>query len=204
MLERSPAGCIASIYKVTVCYRTLWRVTSCYHDTMQARVTLHSKKDRERRYAVQWLRRRGIDARPRDHEHPDFVVHHGAETLGIEIVEYHGGGASSRGGSKGRQVEAAWEALQAHADKFRERNPDIDPFEVVLHFSRYRMPPPSSFEDFCNAIAGLIRQSIDLAPGQRRDIPITADIDQLLSSYLLGVQLIKVERTGRNGNGLRF
>jgi hypothetical protein len=70
-------------------------------------MTRSAKKERERFCAAQWLLRRRIAARLEDHEHPDFVARHGAEMLGIKIVEYHGGGASGRGGSKGRQVEAA-------------------------------------------------------------------------------------------------
>src|ERR1044072_6866669 len=99
-------------------------------------MTQSAKKERERRPAAEWLRRRGIKARLLEHEHPDFIVKHGDETLGIEIVEFHAGGPSTRGGSSVRQVEAAWQALRDYSSDYRKRHPDIDPFAVSLHFRR--------------------------------------------------------------------
>ena len=53
-------------------------------------------------------------------------------------------------------------------------------------------PPARSFEPFCNAVAKLIRQHGDALPEDAKlDIAITADLDELLATYLLGVQLIK-------------
>jgi hypothetical protein len=150
-------------------------------------MTRQTKKDRERFYAKQWLLRRRISACLEDHEHPDFVVRHEGETLGIEIVEYHGE-ASGRRGRKGRQVEAAWETLQDYSDKFRERYPDIDSVDVRLHFKDYKMPPPRSFEPFCKAIAELIRNNQGLGENIKRTIKNQA-LHPLLDEYLLGVEL---------------
>ena len=152
-------------------------------------MTRQTQKERERFYAAQWLRRRGIAARPENHEHPDFLVRCKGETLGIEIVEYHGG-MVGRGGSKGRQVEAAWEALQDFSDEFRERNPDVARVEVRLHFKGYRMPSPRSYEAFCTAVATLIRQSTGLADRVRLSVKMDPKIHPLLATYLIGVELI--------------
>jgi hypothetical protein len=155
-------------------------------------MTQRAKKERERRPAAEWLRRRGIKARLQDHEHPDFIVEHGGETLGIEIVEFHAGASSRRGGSRMRQVEAAWRALCDYSSHYREQHPDIDPFVVFLHFSRYKIPPVRSFGAFCNAVARLIRQHGQAIPEDAKlDIAITAEFDDLLAGYLRGVQLIK-------------
>jgi hypothetical protein len=155
-------------------------------------MTQSAQKERERRPAAEWLRRRGIKASLQDHEHPDFIVEHGHETLGIEIVEFHAGERSAGGGSSARQVEAAWQALCDYSSNYRKQHLDIDPFVVLLHFRRYRMPPARSFQAFCGAVAKLIRRYGDTIPEDaKQDITITADIDELLARYLLGVQLIK-------------
>ena len=155
-------------------------------------ITQKAKKERERRPAAEWLRRRGIAARLQDHEHPDFIVEHGSETLGIEVVQFHAGGPSRRGGSSARQVEAAWEALCDYSCDYRKLHSDIDPFVVVLHFSRHRMPSAGSFEEFCDAVARLIRQhGAGIPEDAKLDLAITADIDKLLASYLRGMQIIK-------------
>jgi hypothetical protein len=146
-------------------------------------MTQRTKKERERRPAAEWLRRRGIKARLQDHEHPDFIVEHDAETLGIEIVEFHAGGPAKRGGSTARQVEAAWQGLCDYSCDYRKRHPDIDPFIVVLHFRRYRIPPMRSFEAFCNAIARLIRKHGNAIPeNAKQDIALTPDMDDLLAA----------------------
>jgi hypothetical protein len=151
-------------------------------------MTRSEKKERERFYASQWLLRRRIAARLEDHEHPDFVVQYGAERLGIEIVEYHGG-TLGRGGSKGRQVEASWDALRDYSDDFRERTPDIDRVGVRLHFKEYRMPPPRSFEDFCNAVAELVRKSGRVVDKVKLAVKLDPVLHPLLADYLIGVEL---------------
>jgi hypothetical protein len=96
-------------------------------------MTRQAQKDEERFYAMEYLRRRGIDGRVADTEHPDFLIYTSSGTLGIEVISY--------GANRGRQVDSAWGALQEHSDKFRERNPDLRRFGVRLHFRAYRMPP---------------------------------------------------------------
>lgn len=150
-------------------------------------MTRSSKKEREKFYAAQWLLRRRIKARLEDSEHPDFVVRLSGETLGIEIIEYHSG-VMRRGGSRGRQVEAAWEALQDYSDMFRERNLDIDHVDVRLHFKAYRMPPRRLFESFCSGVADLIREATGLIEGVRHTIKMKPELHPLLADYLDGIE----------------
>lgn len=161
-----------------------------------AAMTRLAKKQRERFYASLWLQRRGVSGLLEEGEHPDFVVRLSAETLGIEIVEYHGG-LSNRAGSKGRQVEASWEALQDYSDAYRSRNSDIDRVHVRLHFHGYRMPPKGSFRAFCSAVARLIREGGDLN-GRKLMIRPDAEIEPLLAEYLMGVELFFGKKSWRH------
>jgi hypothetical protein len=85
-------------------------------------MTRQKKKDREKFYAAQWLLRRGIIARLEAHEHPDFVVRHGNETLGIEIVEYHGG-TLGRGGAKVAKLKRPGKRFRNTPTSFASETP---------------------------------------------------------------------------------
>jgi hypothetical protein len=147
-------------------------------------MTRQAQKNEERFYAIEYLRRRGIDGRVEDSEHPDFLIHTSGGTMGVEVI--------SHGARTGRQVDSAWEALQEHSDKFRERNPDLKRFGVRLHFRAYRMPPPRTFESFCEAVATRVRPCSDLPPrGVWRTLHI-GPAEPILGSYLSRIEVYGV------------
>jgi hypothetical protein len=145
-------------------------------------MTRQAQKAEERFYATEYLRRRGIIGQLDDREHPDFLVHTSRGSLGVEVISY--------GTSAGRQLDAAWTALQAYSDKFREGQPDLKRFGVRLHF-RSRMPPPREFEAFCEAIAAQLRRHTDLPA---RDPWRTVHIDR--AKQTIGEHLSKIEVYG--------
>jgi hypothetical protein len=97
----------------------------------------------------------------------------------------------SYGASRGRQVDSAWAALQGHSDKFREKNLDLSRFGVRLHFRGHRMPPPRSFEAFCEAVAARVLPNADLPP---RGVWRTLHIDP--TEPVLGDYLSRIEVYG--------
>jgi hypothetical protein len=147
-------------------------------------MTRPAQKEEERFYAMEYLRRRGIVGQVDDHEHPDFLVRTSNGPLGVEVISY--------GTSVGRQVDAAWAALQDHSDKFRERHPDLRRFGVRLHFRLHRMPPPRAFEPFCEAVAALLRRHTDLpARGPWRTVRVDST-EPAIGEYLSAIEVYGV------------
>lgn len=140
------------------------------------------QKDEERFYVTEYIRRRGIEGLIAEGEHPDFVV---GGRIGVEVVSY--------GNRRGREVDAAWDALIDHTSEFRARHANLNRFGVRLHFRNYRMPPPRDYERFCEAIAQLLHMQGDLPP---RGDWCTLRIDQ--TAPLIGRHLSHIEVYGVN------
>lgn len=147
-------------------------------------MTRQAQKDEERFYAAEYVHRRGIEGQIAEREHPDFVIDTRDGVIGIEVVSY--------GNRSGRKVNSAWETLLDYAAKFRERHPDLNRFGARLHFRTYRMPPPRMYEPFCESVARLLRQNVDLpARGEWRTVRIDST-DPMLGRYLSHIEVYGV------------
>lgn len=147
-------------------------------------MTRQAQKDEERFYAAEYIRRRGIEGQITEHEHPDFVINARSGALGIEVVSY--------GDRSGRKVDSAWETLLDYASNFRERHPELNRFGARLHFQTYRMPPPRDYELFCEAVAKLLEQNVDL-PGRGEWRTMRIDpTDAILGHYLSHIEVYGV------------
>lgn len=147
-------------------------------------MTRLTQKAEERFYAAEYIRRRCIEGQMSEGEHPDFIVQTTSGALGIEVVSY--------GNRRGREVDAAWDALIDQATEFRERHPDLNRYGAQLHFRTYRMPPPRDHESFCDAIAALLRTNTDLsARGEWRTLRIDP-ADPILGRHLSHIDVYGV------------
>lgn len=151
-------------------------------------MTRTSQKKEEWAVADRYTRLRGIVGTVEASERPDFLVTTPAGTLGIEVTAYHAN-LGSDGGSAGREVESAWEALLEFAAVYREQFPEINRLNCWLNFRSHRLPSRSQFEPFCAAVVALLQRNRSRATRAYLDIPVNAEADGILARYVSKVTI---------------
>ena len=142
------------------------------------------QKEEERFYAAEYIRRRGIQGHATEGEHPDFVVSTPLGQVGIEVVSY--------GDSKGSRSRRCMGCATDSTAEFRQRNPDLNRFGARLCFRNYHMPPTRRYEQFCEAVAALLRKQVDLpARGKWRTVRIN-EADAVLGLHLSHIEVYGV------------
>lgn len=134
------------------------------------------------------MRLRGIVGAVKPSERPDFLVGTPEGMLGIEVTAYHGN-LGANGGSGGREVESAWEALLKFAAIYREQYPEVNRLNCWLNFRSHRLPPRSQFEPFCAAVVALLQRNLSRATRAYLDVPADLAVDGVLARYVSKVTI---------------
>jgi len=146
------------------------------------------KKARERSILEFYLKLVGLAGDIQARERPDFVVIAGAESIGVEITEYHQprypGSVFPR-----KVVEAEWERLRAAVVEYRKATSALDELSVLLSFVELAIPPSRQHLEFIEAVHAEIEGVRADLSERRTSIRIGAKHPPILRQYLSRIEV---------------